>query len=136
LNDERPHGSRPPDRLTSKEQVFVKAMQTGVSATEAAKIAYNPTNEHSAQSLAWKVMSRERVKTAIQKSLEDRFPDAATKIADIFKEAFDLSNNIRMDTRLKAIETFAKLMDQVPASKKASVNVSLKDKFSKLPGTE
>ena len=134
-NDEkRPNGSRPPDRLTSKEQVFVKVIEQGQSATEAAKIAYNPTTQRSAESLAWKVMQRDRVKTAIQTSLEDRYPDAAADIALVFREAFDMSNKVRMGDRLTAINTFAKLMNQVPATKSAQVSVSIKDQMGKLPG--
>src|ERR1700691_12578 len=54
--------------LTLREKRFLKAINEGYSGQEAAKIAYNPSTNHSADNIASKVLKRDRFQKALEKA--------------------------------------------------------------------
>jgi len=114
------------DKLTAKQQRFVKSYAQGKAASEAVvEAGYNVSTKASAHSLGTDLTHNAKIQRALAKALEEEFPDAEKQALSVLRDIIT-DPGLRSSERVKAIETLAKIFGWNAPTKSASINVSKK----------
>ncbi len=118
--------------LNPRQELFVKNMAKGTSATQAIiNAGYNVSTRDSANRMGSRLMSQPSIKNALAAALDKRFPDLPNEAADTIHSIMtDASQPAAI--KLKAIEVLAKIFGWHAPTKHAQINYSVQEKF-KLP---
>lgn len=124
--------SDPNKPLKPKEKMFVQEVLRGASNADAVVAAgYKPSTPESKRNMGYAVSKRPHVQNALQKAIEERYPDLPKAAADtIFGIITDPSASPAM--RLKAIEVLAKVFGWNAATKHQELIYNVSETF-KLP---
>jgi len=118
--------------LTTRQQIFVKEVVKGKSATQAVlDSGYESSTRKAASVTGTHLMANPKIQSALARELADAYPDAEAEAVAIAKQCLQ-DPDAKYETKLKMLEFLAKVKSWYAPTKSANINVAIRDKF-KLP---
>lgn len=114
------------NKLTRKQDTFVKGILNGQSATQAALTSYNTSDPSVAKVIASENLTKPNIKEALEEALRSNgvTPDLIT--AEIKTLATKQVEKVSGDVKLKSLVELLKLMGAYPGTKHSNLNVNIK----------